>query len=136
MDLGSDLGDNKAVGGGFVGAIPSSFATQMAFATGAIRAKQVAAKENDDQNRMGKLVLARMNTLEEGFKDILKEFKDWRKDEARSTGDEQLDIKFGRTRIKNPARKEDKTKPAGPGKRDKEESKHDDVGDNQRGSSI
>jgi len=136
MDLGSDLGDNKAVGGGFVGAIPSSFATQMAFATGAIRAKQVAAKENDDQNRMGKLVLARMNTLEEGFKDILKEFKDWRKDGARSTGEEQLDIKFGRTRIKKPARKGDKAKPGSPEYKDTGESKHEDVGDNQRGTSI
>jgi len=136
MDLGSDLGDNKAVGGGFVGAIPSSFATQMAFATSAIRAKQVAAKENDDQNRMGKLVLARMNTLEEGFKDILKEFKDWRKDETRSTGDEQPEIGFGRTRIKKPARKGDKTKPGSAGNRDAENSKHEDAGDNQRGSSL
>ena len=81
MDLGSDLGDNKAIGGGFVGAVPSSFATQMAFATGAMRAKQQADGQSEDQRMMGKLMLARMNTLEEGFRDILKEVKDWRKDD-------------------------------------------------------
>ena len=127
MDLGSDLGDNKAVGGGFVGAIPSSFATQMAFATGAIRAKQAAASENEDQNRMGKLMLARMNTLEEGFKDILKEFKDWRKDETKSAGDDGPTIKFGKTRTKKAARKEEKTEADGLEDDELEKSKHDDA---------
>ena len=77
MDLGSDLGDNKAVGGGFIGAVPSSFQTQMAFATGAMRARKAAENGNDDQQRMSKLMLARMNTLEEGFREVLKEVKDW-----------------------------------------------------------
>lgn len=76
MDLGSDLGDNKAVGGGFIGAVPSSFQTQMAFATGAMRARKAAESGNEDQQRMGKLVLARMNTLEEGFREVLREVKD------------------------------------------------------------
>ena len=136
MDLGSDLGDNKAVGGGFIGAVPSSFATQMAFATGAMRAKQAAAGENDDQNRMGKLMLARMNTLEEGFRDILKEFKDWRKDETRSTGDDGPEIKFGKTRTKKPARKDEKTKPRGTENGGAENSKHEDIAGSQRGSSV
>lgn len=76
MDLGSDLGDNKAVGGGFIGAVPSSFQTQMAFATGAMRARKAAESGNEDQQRMSKLVLARMNALEEGFREVLKEVKD------------------------------------------------------------
>lgn len=80
MELGSDIGDNKAVGGGFVGAVPSNFATQMAFVTGAVRAGQAAAASgNEDQRMMGKLMLARMNALEEGFRDVVKEVKDWRK---------------------------------------------------------
>ncbi|EER40894.1 integral membrane channel protein [Histoplasma capsulatum H143] len=37
MELGSDIGDNEAVGGGFIGAIPSSFVTEMANATGGLR---------------------------------------------------------------------------------------------------
>lgn len=80
MELGSDIGDNKAVGGGFVGAVPPNFATQMAFVTGAVRAGQAAAANgNEDQRMMGKLMLARMNALEEGFREVVKEVKDWRK---------------------------------------------------------
>lgn len=118
MDLGSDLGDNKAVGGGFVGAVPSSFATQMAFASGAMRAKQQAAGESEDQRRMGKLMLARMNTLEEGFRDILKEVKDWRKDDLRSTGDDRPEVKVAKP-MNIRSRKEDKSKNKPPTIQDK-----------------
>ena len=86
MDLGSDIGDNKAIGGGYIG-VPNSFATQMAYATGAMRAGQASAGGNEEQQRMGKLMLARMNALEEGFREVLKEVKDWRKDETKSSGD-------------------------------------------------
>ncbi|KAA6407757.1 MAG: integral membrane channel [Lasallia pustulata] len=85
LELGSDIGDNKAIGGGFVGAVPSSFQTQMAFATGAIGTGQVAGSGSDDQRMMGRLMLARMNTLEEGFREILQEVKDWRKVDARAS---------------------------------------------------
>ena len=98
MDLGSDIGDNKAIGGGYIGGVPNSFATQMAFATGAMRAGQAAAGGNEDQQRMGKLMLARMNALEEGFREVLKEVKDWRKDEAKSSGDGP-DIKFAEVKV-------------------------------------
>ena len=111
MDLGSDIGDNKAIGGGYVGGVPNSFATQMAFATGAIRAGQAAASGNDDQQRMGKLMLARMNALEEGFREVLKEVKDWRKDDTKSADDERLEMKLGRVRNKKGgARKEVRTR--------------------------
>ena len=101
MDLGSDLGDNKAVGGGYVGGIAQSFASQMAFATGALRAGQAANNSNDDQQRMSKLMLARMNTLEEGFREVLKEVKDWRRDETRSAGDDpRLDLKMKESKTK------------------------------------
>ena len=101
MELGSDIGDNKAMGGGFVGAVPSSFATQMAYATGALRAGQaVAASGNEDQRMMGRLMLTRMNTLEEGFRDMLSEVKRWRKEESRGIGDEGLESKAGRGKSK------------------------------------
>lgn len=90
MELGSDLGDNKAVGGGFVGAVPSSFATQMAYATGAMRAGQAAAEGHDDQQRMNKLMLARFNQLEEGFREVIKEVKDWRRDDVKSADDRSV----------------------------------------------
>ena len=75
MDLISDLGDNKAVGGQFLGAVPASFATHMGFLAGG----RPASDEGEDQRRMGKLMLARMNTLEEGFREVIREVKDWRK---------------------------------------------------------
>ncbi|GAD97733.1 integral membrane channel protein, putative [Paecilomyces variotii No. 5] len=71
-DLGSDLGDNKAIGGGFV---PSSFATQMAYATGGLRR---APESHETQDMLSKLVLARMNNLEESFREVIKEVKDLR----------------------------------------------------------
>lgn len=92
MDIGSDIGDNKAAGGGFIGAVPASFATQMAYATGAMRAGPVVPSENEDSRRMGRIMLARMNNLEEGFREVLKEVKDWRKDDSATrsaTEDEQ-----------------------------------------------
>ena len=75
MDLGSDIGDNKAIGGGFVGAIPASFATQMAYATGGMR-QRARASEGGDPDLMGRLMLARMNNLEEGFREVLSEVRD------------------------------------------------------------
>lgn len=135
MDLGSDLGDNKAVGGGFVGAVPSSFATQMAFATGAMRAKQQAAGESEDQRMMGKLMLARMNTLEEGFRDILKEVKDWRKDETRSTGDGRTEVRFSKPMSRR-TRKEEKVKDNSPVDQDDTAPKKEEEAIARTGSSI
>lgn len=72
LELGSDLGDNKAVGGGFVGAIPSSLATQIMYPP------RGNGRENEDRDILSKLVLARMNNLEEGFREVIKEVKDLR----------------------------------------------------------
>lgn len=76
FDLGSDLGDNRAVAGGFADAIPSSFNTQMAFATGGLRRTH---GPNQTQDMLSKLVLARMNNIEEGFREVIKEVKDLRR---------------------------------------------------------
>ncbi|EGE79344.1 integral membrane channel protein [Blastomyces dermatitidis ATCC 18188] len=79
MDLGSDLGDNNAVGGGFVGAIPSSFATQMAYATSGLRRPAPPLTSSETQDMLSKLVLARMRTLEEGFREVIWEVKELRR---------------------------------------------------------
>ncbi|RKF73723.1 putative integral membrane channel protein [Golovinomyces cichoracearum] len=60
------------VDSGMLGAVPSSFATQMAIATGAFKNN---AGSKDDDDMMGRLMLARMKTLEEGFAEVVKEFK-------------------------------------------------------------
>lgn len=79
LDVQSDLAgvaDHDAFHG-----VSSSFVTQMAMATGIIgpgpqRAKDKAQRERDnDRDRMSRLVLARMKTLEEGFADVVKEMR-------------------------------------------------------------
>ena len=142
MDLGSDIGDNKAVGGGYIGVVPNSFATQMAYATGAMRAGQAAAGGNEDQQRMGKLMLARMNALEEGFREVLKEVKDWRKDETKSSGDGPeirfAEMKVAKTKSKRSGNENKegntKAKTGAQGKEDNEQEPHEDLGG--KGSSI
>ncbi|KAJ5097899.1 hypothetical protein N7532_004900 [Penicillium argentinense] len=82
FDLGSDLGDNKAVVGAFTGGVPSSFNTQMAFATGRLRRDG----PSQTQDMLSKLVLARMNNIEEGFREVIKEVKDLRRNESSRSG--------------------------------------------------
>ncbi|MCJ1472384.1 hypothetical protein MMC13_001031 [Lambiella insularis] len=122
LDIVSDLGDNKAAGGGFVGAVPASFATQMGYANNAIRgrAKNTSEEGDDDQRMMSKLMLARMNNMEEGFREVLKEVKEWRKGDAASTGDD-------RRAPKSNKRAGRKIKSEGKGK-DKREDDKDDKG--------
>lgn len=73
FDLGSDLGDNRAVAGGFTGMVPSSFNTQIGFA----QPRRDAPDQVQDM--LSKLVLARMNNIEEGFREVIKEVKDLRR---------------------------------------------------------
>ncbi|PVH70214.1 hypothetical protein DL98DRAFT_541015 [Cadophora sp. DSE1049] len=77
LDMGmSELGlDHDAPG--MLGAVPSSFATQMAMATGGLKAFGGRAAEKDD-GIMGRLMLARMKTLEEGIAEVMKEFRGMR----------------------------------------------------------
>ena len=92
FDIGSDIGDNKAIGGGFVGAMPASLATEMGFANRMQEAKAREKGANEDQQRLSKIMLARMNMLEEGFKEVLREVKDLKREDAsvgRSTGDDR-----------------------------------------------
>lgn len=92
FDLGSDLGDNKAVVGGFTGTIPSSFQTQMGFAAAGLR----RGAPNQTQDMLSKLVLARMNNIEEGFREVIKEVKDLRRSDpsrSPSRSDELRDMR-------------------------------------------
>jgi hypothetical protein len=82
MDLGSDIGDNKAIGGGYVGVLPASLGTQMAYATERLRAN---SRGDGDRDMFGRLMLARMNNLEEGFREVVHEMRGHlRREEKRS----------------------------------------------------
>ncbi|KAL4891523.1 putative cation channel family transporter [Aspergillus ambiguus] len=75
--LGSDLGDNRAIANGFLGGMPMSLTTQMAYATGGIRRPD---SPSSSQDMLSKLVLARMNNIEEGFREVIREVKDLRRE--------------------------------------------------------
>ncbi|KAI9745623.1 MAG: hypothetical protein M1818_001157 [Claussenomyces sp. TS43310] len=66
-----------------IGAVPSSFATQMALATG----MGLKRAEGDDggERMMARLMLARMKALEEGFADVVREFRGSRDGSAANT---------------------------------------------------
>lgn len=73
MDITSDLGLPDP---NFIGAVPASFATQMAMATGLMKSTGTG---NDSTDRMmGRLMLARMKTLEESLQEVVREFKEMR----------------------------------------------------------
>ena len=73
-ELGLDTNPNA-----MLGAVPSSFATQMAMATGALKGLGPRADRREDtEGMMGRLMLARMKTLEEGFAEVVKEFRGMR----------------------------------------------------------
>lgn len=59
-----------------IGAMPGSFQTQMAMAMMKDNRLRAAGGDTGDRDRMGRLVLARMKTLEESFADIIKEMRD------------------------------------------------------------
>ena len=81
MDITSDMGlpdANNLV------AVPSSFATQMAMATGIVPRNiggRGAGAENDGSTdrMMGRLMLARMKTLEEGLEEVVRGFRDMKR---------------------------------------------------------
>ncbi|CAJ2512155.1 Uu.00g051700.m01.CDS01 [Anthostomella pinea] len=57
------------------GAVPASFATQMAMATGQLRGLGRGTSDRENSDRMSRLVLARMKTLEESFADVVREMR-------------------------------------------------------------
>ncbi|KIV93691.1 hypothetical protein PV10_04886 [Exophiala mesophila] len=84
MDLVSDIGDNRALGGGFIGALPASFASQLGHGGAGTRHGKDKAK-NDEQQMFTKIMMARMNTLEEGFREVIHEMREsMRNDPSRS----------------------------------------------------
>ncbi|KAF2188253.1 hypothetical protein K469DRAFT_660883 [Zopfia rhizophila CBS 207.26] len=106
LDLASDLGDNRhAPDFGALGALPASFTTQLEMAARA-RARDGS---DDDSNRMSRIMLARMTTLEEGFRDVLKEVKGLKK--GSDDGGPSRDGSKGHSPV------EENTKKKGKGKR-------------------
>ena len=88
LDLASDLGDNRhGPDFGHMG-LPASFSTQLEAAALMAKARNRDDDDDDDENsrRVNKLVLARMSTLEEGFRDFVKEVKALKGDDTSRGG--------------------------------------------------
>jgi len=88
LDLASDLGDNRhRPDAHLVGGMPASFATEMAMATRVRQSPRRWRGEDDDEDEedeeegkrdagmVSRIMLARMQTLEEGFREVLREVK-------------------------------------------------------------
>ena len=78
-----------------LGAVPSSFVTQMAMAMGPLgMAKSVGADR--DSNRMSRLMLAKMKTLEESLGDVVKEMRVLQRSAVSTAHNSGDDDSFGR----------------------------------------
>ena len=96
--LGSDLGDNRAIVDGFLGEVPPSWTTQIAYG-------MQRGDGAHDQDMLSKLVLARMNNIEEGFREVIREVKDLRHEGA-SRSQSRPDEFRGGAKKKRPGKKE------------------------------
>jgi hypothetical protein len=92
LDLASEIGDNRfvpAIGldSGGVSGIPNSFSEQL------LRERERARQREEDRRRdseeqknmINRIMLSRMHTLEEGFREVLREIKDISRSNANSS---------------------------------------------------
>ena len=132
MDLGSDIGDNKAIGGGYVGALPASLGTQMAYAAEGLRANDRG--DGGDRDMFGRLMLARMNNLEEGFREVVHEMRGHlRREEKRSRSHDPRG-RVPRHQVKGSEKDADKENRPSQGKR--ERSKRRDLQEQLQGQEV
>ncbi|KAI8942688.1 hypothetical protein NX059_000737 [Plenodomus lindquistii] len=127
LDLASDLGDNNLnpnFGNMDALALPASFTTQFEMAARMKKAREQQRKGSDadsDSNRMSRIMLARMTTLEEGFRDMLQEVK------GLKAGESQVGSRGTKTPPNEPSKRKGKAKKR-PSKRNS--------GDERLGSSL
>ena len=106
LDLASEIGDNKFTGpagidAGGIDGMPSSFNEQM------MREHQLRRREEEERRRsedeekgmVNRIMLARMHTLEEGFREVLKEIKDMSQNNNSSRRESEADSGGGPVRI-------------------------------------
>ncbi|KAK5133687.1 hypothetical protein LTR08_007441 [Meristemomyces frigidus] len=83
LDLASEIGDNKwgpsGVDAGGISGMPASFNEQLLRQHDLERRREAERRRSEDEEKgmVNRIMLARMNTLEEGFREVLKEIKDF-----------------------------------------------------------
>lgn len=129
LDLASDLGDNNNNPNfGNLNTIPASFTTQIELAARARAEARMERKGSDadsDSNRMSRIMLARMTTLEEGFRDVLKEVKGLKVGDSSAAGSQRTQTP--------PNERSDLVKRKGKAKK---RSSRKDSGEDRFGSSV
>jgi hypothetical protein len=107
LDLASELGDNNINPnfGSNLNGLPASFTTQFEMAA-RMKAHEMAkgSDHDSDSNRMSRIMLARMTTLEEGFRDMLQEVKGLKQ------GDSQVGSRGTHSPPNEPMKKKGKAK--------------------------
>jgi hypothetical protein len=113
IDITSDLGLPDP---NFIGAVPASFATQMAMATGLM--KNTGAGNDSTDRMMGRLMLARMKTLEEGLQEVVREFKEMRTqgNSPADTGEDRRQVGDKGKSVAGKKREKESRRPSSAGK--------------------
>ncbi len=111
LDLASDLGDNRyGPDPHVITTMPASFSSHMVYAAGARERRSL----DEDSGMMSRIMLARMKTLEEGFRDVVREVKEWRRDGSFApSGAEDTSGKATRVAGQQSNRKDAKSKKSG-----------------------
>ncbi|KAK4574678.1 hypothetical protein LTR86_001519 [Recurvomyces mirabilis] len=96
LDLASEIGDNKwgpaGIDAGGISGMPASFSEQLLRERDLERMREEERKRNEAEEKgmVNRIMLARMHTLEEGFKEMLREIKDMSSHQA-GTGSSRRD---------------------------------------------
>jgi hypothetical protein len=91
LDLASEIGDNKwgpsGVDAGGISGMPASFSEQLLRERERERRREEERRRTEDEEKgmVNRILLARMHTLEEGFREVLREVKDLTRSTAGSS---------------------------------------------------
>lgn len=117
LDLASEIGDNRfapggGIDGGGISGMPNSFSEQL------LREREMERQREEDRRRsaeeekgmVNRIMLARMHTLEEGFREVLREIKDLNRSTANSSlRDSDADVGHARRQgMKSSPRKKER----------------------------
>ena len=101
LDLASEIGDNKwgpsGMDAGGISGMPASFSEQLLRERDMERRREDERRRGEDEEKgmVNRIMLARMHTLEEGFREVLKEIKDMSANKEGSGGSSRRQSEAG-----------------------------------------